>query len=215
MGMVKRGVFRMFKRFSHPQPSAGVAPEFIIAGLGNPGPKYEYTRHNAGFLCIDVLCNKLGKKTDKFKFKSLICDAKVAGHRCILIKPQTMMNNSGVAVADAASFYKIPPENVLVIFDDASLPCGSIRIRRKGSDGGHNGIKSIIYHLNSDSFPRIKLGIGERPHPDFDLADWVLSNFTKDELLTMRETCAKASQAAELIVGGEIERAMNFYNGVI
>jgi PTH1 family peptidyl-tRNA hydrolase len=126
-----------------------------------------------------------------------------------------MMNNSGVAVADAASFYKIPPENVLVIFDDASLPCGSIRIRRKGSDGGHNGIKSIIYHLNSDSFPRIKLGIGERPHPDFDLADWVLSNFTKDELLTMRETCAKASQAAELIVGGEIERAMNFYNGVI
>jgi len=212
MGLVERGAVRMLKHFLRPQQSAGVSPEFIIAGLGNPGPKYEYTRHNAGFLCIDVLSNRLGKKTDKFKFKSLFCDVTVAGHRCIMLKPQTMMNNSGAAIAEAAAFYKIPPENVLVIYDDTSLPCGSLRIRRKGSDGGHNGIKSIINYLNSDNFPRIKLGIGEKPHPDYDLADWVLSNFTKDELLTLRETCQKACEAAELIVGGEIERAMNFYN---
>lgn len=208
-----KGASKMLKNFLRSQPpAAGVSPEYLVVGLGNPGPKYEYSRHNAGFLCVDVFSNNLGKKFDRLKFKSLMGDVMIAGHRCIVMKPQTMMNNSGIAVSEAANFYKIPPEKVLVIFDDTSLSCGSLRIRRKGSDGGHNGIKSIIYHLNSDNFPRIKLGIGERPNPDFDLADWVLSSFSKNELALLRETCQKANEAAELIVGGEIETAMNKFN---
>ena len=131
----------------------------------------------------------------------------------ITMKPQTFMNNSGEAVRQAASFYKIPPERILVVFDDISLPCGRLRIRRKGSDGGHNGIKSIIYHLNSDAFPRVKLGVGEKPHPDYDLADWVLSQFKKDELALLREAAEKACSAAELIVAGDIDKAMSNFNG--
>ena len=160
--------------FSRRAPISG-PPEFIIVGLGNPGKQYELTRHNAGFLFADLLADKNGVKINKIQFKAVTASLTLGGVKCLLMKPQTFMNNSGEAVRQAASFYKIPPERILVVFDDISLPCGRLRIRRKGSDGGHNGIKSIIYHLNSDAFPRVKLGVGEKPHPDYDLADWVLS----------------------------------------
>ena len=188
------------------------APEFLIVGLGNPGTKYEFTRHNAGFLCLDVLADDSNVRINKLKYKSVIGEAVISGHRCILQKPQTFMNNSGEAVREAASFYKIPPERVLVIFDDISLPCGKMRIRRKGSDGGHNGIKSIISHLGSDAFPRIKLGVGEKPSPEWDLADWVLSAFKKDELTALREASDNAVKACELIIDGDIDRAMSLFN---
>lgn len=187
-------------------------PEFIIVGLGNPGKKYELTRHNAGFLFADLLADQNGEKTSKIQFKSVTANITLGGHRCLLMKPQTFMNNSGEAVKQAASFYKIPPENIIVVFDDISLPCGKMRIRRKGSDGGHNGIKSIIYLLNSDKFPRIKLGVGEKPHPEYDLADWVLSSFKKNELDSLREAAENACKAAEMMVQGNIDGAMSNFN---
>ena len=188
-------------------------PEFLIVGLGNPGTKYAYTRHNAGFLCLELLAERENVQLRRIKFKGVVGDAQLGGHRCLFLKPQTFMNNSGESVREAAAFYKIPPERVLVIFDDVSLPCGKLRIRRKGSDGGHNGIKSIIYHLGSDAFPRIKLGVGEKPDPEWDLADWVLSPFRKQELTALREASEKACDAAQKIVCGDIEQAMALYNG--
>ncbi len=203
-------MFEKWKNRRATTPSG--APEYLIAGLGNPGPKYEYTRHNAGFLCIDLLAQQLGVKIDRIKFKSIVADVAIEGRRCLLMKPQTFMNNSGEAVRDAANFYKIPPEHVIILFDDISLPPGKLRIRRKGSDGGHNGIKSIIYLLNSDQFPRVKLGVGAKPHPDYDLADWVLSPFQKDELPRMKEAMEKACEAIRLIVQDDMDHAMNLYN---
>ncbi len=187
-------------------------PEFIIVGLGNPGKKYELTRHNAGFLFADLLADKNGEKISKIQFKSVTANITLGGHRCLLMKPQTFMNNSGEAVKQAAAFYKIAPENIIVVFDDISLPCGKMRIRRKGSDGGHNGIKSIIYLLNSDKFPRVKLGVGEKPHPDYDLADWVLSSFKKNELDALREAAENACKAVEMMVQGNIDGAMSSFN---
>ena len=197
--------------FSKSRQPAG-APEYLIVGLGNPGRQYEITRHNAGFLCMDLLADRLGVKINKIKFKSVICDTTLNGRRCILMKPQTFMNLSGEAVEECCSFYKIPPEKVIVIFDDVSLPCGGLRIRRKGSDGGHNGIKSIILLLNSDRFPRIKLGIGAKPNPDYDLADYVLSRFTKEDTEPMKQAMARACDALELMVDGQIDEAMSRYS---
>ncbi len=188
------------------------APEFLIVGLGNPGRQYETTRHNAGFLCMDLLADRLNVKINKIKFKSVIGDAAVNGHRCILMKPQTYMNLSGEAVEECCSFYKIPPEKVIVIFDDISLPCGGLRIRRKGSAGGHNGIKSILLLLNSDAFPRIKLGIGAKPNADYDLADYVLSHFSKEDAEQMKQAMEKACDALELMVDGKIDDAMSKYS---
>ena len=198
--------------FKKKEFSDSSAPEFLIVGLGNPGEKYEYTRHNSGFLTLDRLCVEEDFKINKIKFKSLMGEVKLGGHRCIVIKPQTFMNNSGEAVREVCSFYKIPPENVVVIYDDISLPCGKLRIRRKGSDGGHNGIKSIIYHLNSDNFPRVKVGVGAKPHPDYDLADWVLSTFKKDEMPLLQSAVSDACEALRLIVGGKTDEAMNKFN---
>ena len=197
-----------FKRNSSPSGP----PEYIIVGLGNPGRQYELTRHNAGFLFADLLADKNNDKISKIQFKSVTASIDVGGHKCLIMKPQTFMNNSGEAVKQAAAFYKIPPEKIIVVFDDISLPCGKLRIRRKGSAGGHNGIKSIIYHMNSDNFPRIKLGVGEKPHPDYDLADWVLSNFKKDEIPALREAAEKACDAVELIVKGDTDKAMSNFN---
>lgn len=188
-------------------------PEYLIVGLGNPGKKYELTRHNAGFLCIDLFAQKQGISIDRLKFHALIGEVTIEGKRCLLAKPQTFMNNSGESVCDIASFYKIPPEKIIVIFDDISLPCGKLRIRCKGTDGGHNGIKSIIYQLRSDCFPRIKLGIGAKPHPDMPLADWVLSVMKDDDLIRLREAADKVCDALPLIVSGETERAMSLFNG--
>ena len=201
----------LFEKWKTNRSPSG-APEFLIVGLGNPGPKYEFTRHNAGFLCMELLAQQLGGKIDRIKFKSVVADVAIEGSRCILMKPQTFMNNSGEAVRDAANFYKIPPEHIIILFDDISLPPGKLRIRRKGSDGGHNGIKSILYLLGSDQFPRIKLGVGAKPRPDYDLADWVLSTFQKDELSRMKEAMEKACEAVPLLVREETDRAMNLYN---
>ncbi len=186
--------------------------EYLIVGLGNPGKKYEFTRHNAGFLSVDVLCEKFNFTVNKLKFHALVGETRIDGKRCLVMKPQTMMNNSGEAVKEACNFYKIPAENVIVIFDDISLDVGKLRIRRSGSAGGHNGIKSIINHLGSDKFPRIKVGVGAKPHPDYDLADWVLSEFNKDEAKQLRQAVDKACDAVALMTKGEIEKAMSNFN---
>ena len=186
--------------------------DYMIVGLGNPGKKYEFTKHNAGFLCVVLLAQQLGVKIDRLKFKSLMGDVRINSKRCLLLKPQTFMNLSGEAVREAAQFYNLPPERIIVIFDDISLEPGRLRIRRKGSDGGHNGIKSIIYQLQSDAFPRIKLGIGAKPHPDFDLADWVLEPFTNEALKALRTAADNACEAVGLMVDGKIDEAMSRYN---
>lgn len=186
--------------------------DYMIVGLGNPGKKYEFTKHNAGFLCVDLLAQQLGVKIDRLKFKSLMGDVRINSKRCLLLKPQTFMNLSGEAVREAAQFYNLPPERIIVIFDDISLEPGRLRIRRKGSDGGHNGIKSIIYQLQSDAFPRIKLGIGAKPNPDFDLAAWVLEPFTNEALKALRTAADNACEAVGLMVDGKIDEAMSRYN---
>lgn len=203
----------MFNRFRKQSITVSVGtPEFLVVGLGNPGNKYTLTRHNAGFLCLDMLSQKQNFKIDRLKFKSLISDTAINGHRCIVMKPQTFMNNSGEAVRECAAFYKISPENIIVIYDDISLDVGKLRIRRKGTDGGHNGIKSIIYHLNSDQFPRIKIGVGKKPHPDYDLADWVLSEFKKDEQKALEPALENACSALWLLLDSQIDKAMNQFN---
>lgn len=187
-------------------------PEFLIVGLGNPGIQYERTRHNAGFMAIDRLADDLGVKVDRLKYKSLMCDTEINGHRCILQKPQTYMNNSGEAVIAVSTFYKIPPQNIIVISDDVSLDVGRTRIRRKGSDGGQKGLRSIISHLNTEAFPRVKIGVGAKPHPDYDMGDWVLSTFTKDETENLSKAIDKAVGAVKLLVEGKVDEAMNRYN---
>ncbi|MDP4120731.1 MAG: aminoacyl-tRNA hydrolase [Bacillota bacterium] len=191
-------------------PSGSV--EYIIAGLGNPDRKYEETRHNAGFIVVETLASKLGVNIDRLKFKSLCTDCRLGGHRVLLMKPQTYMNNSGTAIVEAMNFYKIPPQNVIIIFDDVSLPVGKIRIRQKGSDGGQNGMKNIIYLTGSDQFPRVKIGIGGKPNPEWDLAAWVLSQFTADEYKEIMTAAEKAADAVEMIVNDETDKAMNMYN---
>lgn len=200
----------MFDRFkSH--KSVG-APEFLVVGLGNPEKKYNLTRHNSGFLCVDELAEKHQFKISKLKFKAVIADTVINSHRVIVMKPQTYMNNSGEAVKEAATFYKIPNEKIIVIFDDISLDVGKLRIKRKGTDGGHNGIKSIIAQTGGSDFPRIKLGVGKKPHPDYDLAAWVLSEFKKDEEKPLKEAIDNACCAVELMLDGKIDEAMNRYN---
>ena len=189
------------------------APEFLVAGLGNPEKKYTLTRHNSGFLCVDFLAEKHGFKINKLKFKAVIADTVINSHRCIVMKPQTYMNASGIAIEAAAHFYKIPPERVLVLFDDISLPVGKLRIRKNGSAGGHNGLKSIISCLGSDQFPRVKIGVGAKPHPDYDLADWVLSTVSKTEWPDYQEAMSHAGDAALCIVKNGCEKAAAEYNG--
>lgn len=186
--------------------------EYLIVGLGNPGRQYENTRHNAGFICLDFIAGELGVKVNRVKFKSAVGEATVAGRRCLLMKPSTFMNLSGQAVTEAMRFYKIPPERTLLLFDDISLDVGAMRIRRKGSDGGQNGMKNIIYLSGSEDFPRVKIGIGHKPHPDYDLKDWVLSRFTEQDAKQIREILPNVRDAVELIVDGRIDEAMNRYN---
>ncbi len=207
-------MFSIFDKLKKTDSASAVCgkTEYLIVGLGNPGPKYENTRHNAGFLTIAALAKAYNVKTDKLKFKAMVGDAMIAGKRCLLMQPVTFMNNSGEAVAEAMRFYKIPLENVIVIYDDISLEPGFLRIRRKGSDGGHNGIKSIIALAGGDTFPRIKLGVGKKPRPDYDLAAWVLSEFTDVERAQLDQSVANACAALPLIIDGKIDQAMNQYN---
>ncbi len=193
------------------KPKIG-AVEYLIVGLGNPDRKYENTRHNCGWMAIDYLADAWGARVNKIKFKSFVGECVAGGKKVLLMKPTTYMNNSGQAVAEAMAFYKIPPEKVIVIFDDVSLEVGKMRIRQKGSDGGQKGMRSIIYLSGSDQFPRIKIGIGAKPNPNWDLADWVLSKFTDDERKTLDGMFANAKDAAELMLDGKIDRAMNLYN---
>ena len=186
--------------------------DYIIVGLGNPGGEYEATRHNAGFIVIDMLAEECLCAVTKLKFKSLYGTAQIGDKKCILMKPQTYMNNSGEAVRDAAAFYKIPAERIIVVSDDISLDVGKLRIKRKGSDGGHNGLKSIIYQLQSDNFARIKMGVGKKPHPEYDLAAWVLSRFKNDEVESLKSAAKNACDAIKLIVGEKIDMAMNKFN---
>ncbi|MBR5409550.1 MAG: aminoacyl-tRNA hydrolase [Clostridia bacterium] len=201
-----------FKKRTVPARVVG-KPEYIVAGLGNPGREYEYSRHNTGFLALDVICNKYGGKTDRFKYHALtgLCD--INGHVCLLVRPETYMNLSGNAVGEAAAFYKIAPDHVIVLYDDVSLPLGVLRIRKKGSAGGHNGVKSIIDCLGTEEFPRLKIGVGGKADPDEDLRDHVLGRFSKADLETIRATGERAAEAVALIVDGKTDEAMNRYNG--
>lgn len=185
---------------------------FIIAGLGNPGKEYEGTRHNVGFDVIDALADKYNISVNERKGRAFCGKGIIAGQKVLLVKPQTFMNLSGESIRSLADFYKIDPETeFLVIFDDVSLDVGQIRIRKKGSAGGHNGIKSIISHLGTQDFQRIKVGVGEKPK-EYDLADYVLGHFSKEDRETMSDGYKSAMEAVELILADEIEEAMNRFN---
>ena len=203
-------IFDLFKKIEKKENKTPIT--HIIAGLGNPGKEYEGTRHNAGFIAIDSIAERCGVKIDRLKFKALVAEASLGGVRVLLMKPQTFMNLSGEAVGEAASFYKIPPENVLILHDEISFEPGVIRIRRKGSAGGHNGLKSIIAHLSSEAFPRIKIGVGQKPSPDSDLVSWVLGRFPASDMTKLVEKLSDVYSSAELILSGKIDEAMNKYS---
>lgn len=192
----------------------GDSGDFMIVGLGNPGREYETTRHNMGFLALDILAEKYNVPIKKLKAKALIGECRMGGKKVLLVKPQTFMNLSGQSVTELMRFYKIPAENVLVLFDDISLEPGKLRIRRSGSDGGHNGIKNIIYLSGSDAFPRIKIGVGKAPHTEYDMKDWVLSTPKGEDAENIKAALKRAAEAAEdIAVNRDIDRAMNLYNG--
>ena len=185
---------------------------WLVVFLGNPGLKYEGTRHNAGFMTADALAGKKGISINRVRFQALTAVCELGGQRVLLMKPQTYMNLSGDAVGAAARFYKIPPEHVLVVSDEVSLPLGKLRVRQKGSAGGHNGLKSIIAALGSDGFPRVRIGVGAPPHPEYDMADWVLSVFRNQDLEDMQSAAQRAAEAVITYISDGPERAMNRFN---
>ena len=205
-------IFDIFRQLEAQKPAVTGPPDWIIAGLGNFEGKYANTRHNTGFLMADAFAEHCGAKFQKHQFRSHTASAQCGETRCLLLKPETYMNNSGLAVTEAMRFYQIPPERTIIIYDDITLPVGGLRIRKKGSDGGHNGIKNIIYLSGSDQFPRIRVGIGQKPHPDYPLADWVLSAFSAEELAVLAETAKNVNAALELMLAGKTDQAMNLYN---
>ena len=201
----------LFAKIAAPAAPAGPVA-FLVVGLGNPGAEYTNTRHNMGFDALDRIASDLGVKVDRSRFKALTTEAVLGGKRVLLMKPQTYMNLSGVAVREAAAFYKLPPAQVLVLCDDISFEVGQMRIRRGGSAGGHNGLKSIIDCLGDDAFPRIRMGVGQKPSRDYDLADWVLGHFPPEVREKRLEVAETASKAAALIVAGDMEGAMAHYS---
>lgn len=186
---------------------------WLIVGLGNPGREYENTRHNAGFRALDILAQKLGCKPDKLKYQGLYCQVNYRGKKLLLLKPQTYMNLSGRSAAPLATFFKVPADRIIVLFDDISLPPGRLRIRADGSAGGHNGIKSLIQELGGQNFPRVKIGVGAKPHPDFDLADWVLNAFTAAEEKALVPALERAADAVLAIIDHGVPEAANRFNG--
>lgn len=186
--------------------------EWIVAFLGNPGLKYNGTRHNAGFMAADAMEKKLGVSINKMRFKALTQTVDIGGKKVLLMKPQTYMNLSGDAIVQAANFYKVLPERVIVVSDETALPIGKLRIRRGGSAGGHNGLKSVIARLGTDQFPRIRLGVGDKPHQDYDMADWVLSAFKGQDAADMELVAKKAADAVECYITEGADRAMNKFN---
>ncbi len=205
-------IFDLFKQIAKKDEPAKEPISWIIAGLGNPGAKYQSTRHNAGFLTVDSIAEKAGVRIDRAKFQALCAEAVIEGHRVLLMKPQTMMNASGLAVQEAAAFYKIAPDHILVISDDIARDVGKMRLRQKGSAGGQNGLKDIIRCLGTDAFPRLRMGIGAKPHADFDLADWVLSVFPKTEMELLTGCFDDAWQGIRKLLCGDLDTAMQICN---
>ena len=206
-------IFELFNKIKKDSEASGTATvSHIVVGLGNPGAKYTFTRHNAGFLTLDYISQKLNFKIDRLKFNALTGECMVAGKRVLFMKPQTFMNLSGEAVAEAARFYKIPPENILVFSDDVSLDVGVVRMRKKGSDGGQKGLRSITTLLATQDFPRVKFGVGAKPHPDYDMADWVLSEFSKDEQKALFSCFEKAHDGVLRYLAGDPDAAVQICN---
>ncbi len=204
-------IFDIFDKISAENKAKG-GIEYIIAGLGNPGMEYDGTRHNAGFFTVDMLAEQYGVELNRMNFKGKIAEVNISDKHCLLLKPTTYMNNSGESVVQAMEFYKIPIENLIVIYDDISLVPGKLRIRRKGSHGGHNGVRSIIELTGHDDFPRIKMGVGKKPHPDYDLAKWVLGKFRKEDAEKFRLAAQNACECVKLMVAGKTDDAMNKFN---
>ena len=186
---------------------------WLLVGLGNPGEQYEDTRHNVGFQVMDEVAGRQNKPIQRLKFQALTNTMTISGEKALVMKPITYMNLSGQAVRQAAAFYKVPPERILVVSDDTALPVGRLRIRPKGSAGGHNGLKNIIQHLGTDQFPRLRVGVGEKPHPDWDLADWVLGKFTGEDKTAIGAAVKRAADAVECILAEGLERGMGRFNG--
>ena len=203
-------IFDLFKKIEKKEEPSPIT--HIVVGLGNPGAEYQKTRHNAGFMAIDYIADFCGTKIDRLKFKALVAEACIDGERVLLMKPQTYMNSSGEAISAAAAFYKIPAENIIVLHDEISFEPGKIRIRRKGSAGGHNGLKSIIAHLSSENFPRVKIGVGQKPSPDYDLVNWVLGKFSVEDIVKIEEQFANILSSVRLMLDGKIDEAMNKYS---
>lgn len=206
-------IFDLFKQISQEEAPLGGPVEYLVVGLGNPGSQYQTTRHNAGFLALDYLAGKYGVKIDRAKFKALVGETLIAGKRVLLMKPQTFMNHSGEAIAEAARFYKCPVEKVIVISDDFLLDVGRLRVRRNGTHGGHNGLKSIQRELTSTEYPRIRIGVGQKPHPDYDVIDWVLGNFSSEDLKQISARFDTLSQGLEKILLSDVDGAMQICNG--
>jgi PTH1 family peptidyl-tRNA hydrolase len=205
-------IFDLFKKIESPKENTTFPITHIIVGLGNPGKEYEKTRHNAGYLAVDYIASALSERIDRVKFHSLVKEVTIGSHRVLLMKPTTYMNSSGIAISEAVGFYKIPTENVIVLCDEISFEPGLARIRRKGSAGGHNGLKSIIEQLGGDTFPRIKIGVGQKPSPEYDLAAWVLGKFPECDLAKLYEKLPDVYASVKLILDGKIDDAMNKYS---
>ncbi len=206
-------IFDIFNRLEQQRAASPVLPvTHLVVGLGNTGRQYVRTRHNTGFLCMDEVCRHWNAATDRAKFHALVGEAVIAGSRCLLMRPQTLMNASGLAVADAARFYHLEPSHIIVISDDINLPVGGMRVRAHGSDGGQRGIRSIIAELGTDQFPRIRIGVGSKPHPDYDLAAWVLSDFSPSELAVLSDLFPLACRGIECLVSGDVDKAMQICN---
>jgi PTH1 family peptidyl-tRNA hydrolase len=206
-------IFDLFKQISNTDNNSTKPISFIVVGLGNPGEKYSITRHNAGFMAIDAVAEKYGARIDRSRFKALCGECEIAGARVLLVKPQTFMNLSGEAVLESSRFYKIDAKNIIILSDDTSLDCGRLRVRRKGSAGGHNGLKSINDHLGTEEYPRIKIGVGQKPHRDYDLADWVLGTLNAGDLAKVRSTFDTVCQGLEKLITGDVDGAMQICNG--
>ncbi len=208
-------LFDLFRKIEKKEPAAAAPISYLVVGLGNAGKQYAGTRHNAGFLALDHIAASAGAKVDRAKFHSLVGETTIDGVRVLLVKPQTLMNASGLAVGEAADFYKIPADHVIVISDDISLPVGHLRVRRKGSAGGHNGLKDIIACLGTEEFPRIRIGIGEKPHPDYDLADWVLSEFSETDRKKLEKAFPVAESGLKKLLANDADGAMQICNAFL
>ena len=209
-------IFDIFKKLEAEKKSAEIVPvTHIIVGLGNMGREYENTRHNIGFCAIDYIAGRCGVTINRGKFDALVADTTIAGKRVLLMKPQTYMNLSGKAVSAAASFYKVKPENIIVFSDDVNLDVGRMRVRKNGSDGGQKGLRSIIELMGSSEFPRIRIGVGKKPHPDYNLADWVLGNFSAADKTAISELYPTVFEGVEKLLCGDVDGAMQICNSKI